>query len=130
MAPRTSETASLRWFKRLMWAGILANLAVACTSLAIPEKVLEMLQLAPATPLVWPRFAAFLLILLSLFYVAAARDPVRNAYVSIVAVICRFGGVIFFGIVGGNYIAFGLFDLVFGLPQALLLARLLRQAAD
>jgi bacteriorhodopsin len=119
---------SLTWFKRLMWLGIIANFAVALVSIAAPDKVLALLQLPAATPLVWPRFACFLLLLMSLFYVAAARDPVRNAYAASMAVIARFGGVAFFAVVGGNYILFGLFDLVFGLPQALLLFALRRKA--
>ena len=84
------------------------------------------MQLPLAQPLVWPRFAAFLLILLSIFYIPSALDPVRNRFAAIFAVVCRFGGVIFFLIVGGGYIVFGLFDFVFGLPQAILLALGLR----
>jgi hypothetical protein len=72
--------------------------------------------------LVWPRFAAFLLILLSVFYVPSALDPVRNRFAAVLAVICRFSGVVFFLVVGGRYIVFGLFDFFFGLPQAVLLA--------
>ena len=74
-----------------------------------------------AEPLVWPRFAAFLLILLSIFYVPSAVDPLVHRYSAVVSIICRFGGVAFFTIVGGRYIVFGLFDLTFGLPQAVLL---------
>jgi hypothetical protein len=106
-----------------MWAGIVANILVALISIARPADVLALLGLEPAQPLVWPRFAAFLLILLSIFYVPAAIDPVRNRFAAVFAVICRFGGVAFFALVGGGYLLFGLFDLVFGLPQAILLWR-------
>ena len=114
--------ACLTWFRRTMWLGIVANIAVAALSIAATPTVLEFLQLPLAQPLVWPRFAAFLLILLSIFYVPAALNPVRNRFAAVFAVVCRFGGVIFFLIVGGGYIVFGLFDFVFGLPQAVLLA--------
>jgi hypothetical protein len=122
------EAPSIRWFKRLVWAGIVANIAVAVVTMAMPDQVSALLKLEQAVPRLWPRFAAFLLILLSLFYVAAARDPVRNAYSSLMAVIARLGTVAFFAIVGGNYIIFGLYDLIFGLPQALLLIRVRRLA--
>ena len=112
---------ALWWFQCLMWAGIAANLVVAGVSLAAPEWVLDLLGLEPASPLVWPRFSAFLLILLSGFYVPGAVDPTRNIYSAAGAVLARFGGVLFFFLVGGGYIFFGLFDLVFGLPQAVLL---------
>jgi hypothetical protein len=116
------------WFRRLMWLGIGANLVVAAASLAVPERVLGFLGLEPAQPLVWPRFAAFLLVLLSGFYLPSAIDPLRNTYAAVAAVVARFGGVAFFSLVGGRYVVFGLFDLVFGLPQAVLLLLAWRQA--
>jgi hypothetical protein len=115
------ESGYLLWFRRVMWLGIVSNVIVALVSIAQTPMVLEFLKLPPAEPLVWPRFAAFLLILLSGFYIPAALDPSGNIFASIFAVVCRFGGVIFFSIVGGRYIVFGLFDFIFGLPEAILL---------
>jgi hypothetical protein len=116
-----AENGYLLWFRRVMWVGIISNIIVALVSIAETPSVLELLTLPPAEPLVWPRFAAFLLILLSSFYVPAALDPSRNLFSAIFAVVCRFGGVAFFSIIGGRYIVFGLFDFVFGLPEAILL---------
>ena len=104
-----------------MWLGIFANVACAFISILWTEDVLNFLHLEMAHPLVWPRFAAFLLILLSIFYIPSAIDPLAHCYSAVVAIICRFGGVAFFTIVGGRYIFFGLFDLAFGVPQAILL---------
>ena len=104
-----------------MWLGIGANVACALISILWTEGVLNFLHLEMAHPLVWPRFAAFLLVLLSIFYVPSAIDPLAHCYSAVVAIICRFGGVAFFTIAGGRYIFFGLFDLAFGLPQAILL---------
>jgi hypothetical protein len=115
------ENLYLLWFRRVVWAGIVANVLVALVSIIAPTTVLEVLKLPPAEPLVWPRFAAFLLLLLTGFYVPAAIDPLRNLYNSVFTVVCRFGGVCFFSIIGGGYIVFGLFDLTFGLPEAILL---------
>ena len=123
------RNAALIWFRRVMWLGIVANIVVALISIAMTPTVLNLLGLPIAQPLVWPRFAAFLLILLSIFYISAALDPAGNRFTSIFAVICRFGGVVFFSIVGGGYIVFGLFDFVFGLPQAILLALGLRKTS-
>lgn len=120
----TRSEAAVSWFRRLVWAGIIANFAVAILSIAFPERVLDLLDLEPATPLVWPRFACFLLILMSLFYVAAARDPVGNRYSATMTVLARFGGVCFFLLVGGNYVLFALYDALFGVPQAILLYRI------
>ena len=104
-----------------LWAGIIANIVVAVVSITWTETVLDLLRLPPAQPLVWPRFAAFLLILLSGFYIPAALDPRRNRFSAFFAVICRFGGVGFFSVIGGGYILFGLFDAIFGVPEAILL---------
>ena len=111
----------LAWFRGVMWLGIICNIVVAVISIAATGAVLQLLHLPIAEPLVWPRFAAFLLILLSLFYIPAGLDPFRHRYSAILAVISRFGGVAFFLITGGGYIVFGLFDFTFGLPQAILL---------
>jgi len=115
------DNGYLLWFRRVMWLGIASNVIAAVFSITKTAMVLELLKLPPADPLVWPRFAAFLLILLSGFYVPAALDPSRNVFAAIFAVFCRFAGVAFFSVIGGRYIAFGLFDLTFGLPEAILL---------
>ena len=120
-SPRAPAIAAVQWFRAIMWLGIGANVACAFISILWTEDVLNFLHLEMAHPLVWPRFAAFLLILLSIFYVPSAIDPLAHCYSAVVAIICRFGGVAFFTTVGGRYIFFGLFDLAFGLPQAILL---------
>jgi len=120
-SPRTPAIAAVQWFRAIMWLGIFANVACAFISILWTEDVLNFLHLEMAHPLVWPRFAAFLLILLSIFYIPSAIDPLAHCYSAVVAIICRFGGVAFFTIVGGRYVFFGLFDLAFGVPQAILL---------
>src|SRR4051794_18993119 len=82
---------ALTWFRHLMWAGIIANIVIAAIAIARPTAVLAFLGLEPAQPLVWPRFAAFL-ILLSGFYVPAAIDQVRNRLAAVFAIVCRAGG--------------------------------------
>ena len=123
------ENRPLLWFRRIMWLGIAANIVAAMASIAWTQGVLRLLGLPEAQPVVWPRFAAFLLILLSGFYVPSALDPVTHRFTAWFAVICRVGGVVFFLVIGGRYRVFGLFDLVFGLPQAILLFRGLQEHA-
>ena len=115
------DSGYLLWFRRVMWLGIISNVIVALVSITQTPMVLELLKLPPADPLIWPRFAAFLLILLSGFYIPAALDPTGNLFAAIFAIVCRFGGVVFFSIIGGRYIVFGLFDFIFGLPEVILL---------
>jgi len=115
------EDGALRWFQRLVWAGIIGNVIVGIVSLAYPTQVLELAKVDPATPLVWPRLSAMLIMLLAGFYIPAALDPNANRFAAVFAVVCRFAGTIFMAVVGGHYIIFGLFDFIFGAPQAICL---------
>jgi hypothetical protein len=113
---------AVTWFKRVMWLGIIANFALAVPTLLAPQRMIDFVGLPMATPLLWPRFAALLLILLSLFYMPAGIDPVRYRLVALLTLVSRLAGVVFFvGFQSPEYHMFGYFDLVFLIPQALLL---------
>ena len=82
------------WFKRVMWLGIAANFALAVPTLLAPERMIEVVGLPMATPLLGPRFAALRLILLSLFYMPAGIDPVRYRLVALLTLVSRLAGVV------------------------------------
>ena len=115
-----NDTPAGRWFKRVMWLGIFANLALALPTLAAPDMMLELTRLPTATPVLWPRFAALLLIILSVFYTPAATDVDRYRIVAWFAIASRAAGVLFF-VPQATYRMLGLFDLVFLVPELLLL---------
>src|SRR5215468_11294051 len=117
----STEDGALRWFRRLMWAGIIGYVVVGIVSIAYTAQVLALAKVDPATPLVWPRLSAMLVMLLAGFYIPAAIDPCVHRFSAVFAVVCRFAGTIFMAVVGGHYIIFGLFDFVFGAPQAICL---------
>src|SRR5687767_3291944 len=115
-----ATTSAGRWFRRVMWLGIAANVALAIPTIAAPEQVVAFSQLPTVTPHLWVRFAGLLLILLSAFYAPAAVDPDRYRANAWLAVVSRLAGVVFF--MGEPvYRMFGLFDLVFLVPEAVLL---------
>ena len=121
----TSPPSAERWFKRILWIGIFANLALAIPTLLMPAMMMQLTNLPAASPLLWPRFAALLLILLSTFYMPAAIDPNRYRLVAWLAVISRLVGFVFFVLLqSSEYHLLGYFDLVFFLPEAVLLWRL------
>ncbi len=109
------------WFGRVAWLGILANFALALPTLFMPDQMLAMFSLPSASPTMWPSFAALLLLLLSLFYIPAALRPLYYPLVSWLTVGARLAGVIFFCIFNRDYFLFGIFDLVFLVPEAILL---------
>ena len=118
------------WFKRVVWIGVLANFALAVPTLLAPEFMIRLVGVPMANPVLWPRFAALLLILLSVFYIPGANDYVRYRTTAWSAVFSRLAGVIFFvGFQSPEYHMFGYFDLVFFVPELLLLTIATRSIA-
>jgi hypothetical protein len=124
----TSSSTAGRWFGRVMWLGIVSNLALAVPTLLMPERMIALTRLPPASPVLWVQFSGLLLILLSVFYMPAAIDFVRYRVVAWMAVGSRLAGVIFFvGFQSREYHVLGYFDLVFFVPELILLMRAGRQ---
>jgi hypothetical protein len=123
-------TSAGRWFTRVMWVGIIANLALAILTLLYPAMMLARNSLPPAEPLLWPRFAALLLILLSVFYMPGAIDPDRYRANAWLAIASRLVGVVFFFVFqSAEYRMLGMVDLVFFIPEVILLTVAVRRAA-
>ena len=123
-----NNTTAARWFRRIIWIGIVANLLLALPTLAAPSQMTQLASLPTATPDVWPRFSALLLILLSVFYIPAGLDIDRYRVVAWFAVASRLAGVVFFSLEPASYRLFGLFDGLFFVPLALCLFLALRSA--
>ena len=115
-----ATTPAGRWFRRVVWLGIFANLALALPSMAAPDQVVAFSRLPTVTPHLWVRFAGLLLILLSAFYAPAAVDPDRYRANAWLAVVSRLAGVVFF-MGEPTYRMLGFFDFVFFVPEAVLL---------
>ena len=117
-----SSGDAARWFSRVVWLGIAANLGLALPTLLMPARMLVFSDLPVPEPLLWTQFAALLLVLLSAFYVPAALDPRRYRLVAWLSVLARLVGVIFFVVFQPReYHMLGYFDLVFFVPEAALL---------
>ena len=115
-----ATTSAGRWFSRVVWLGIAANVVLALPTIAAPDQVIAMTGLPTVTPNLWARFAGLLLILLSAFYAPAAIDPDRYRANAWLAVVSRLVGVVFFSFEPA-YRLLGAFDLVFLVPEAVLL---------
>ena len=116
------------WFGRVVWIGIFANFALAVPTLIVPERLIAMANLPPASPLMWVRFSAWLLILLSFMYMPGAVDVYRYRVPAWLSVTSRLAGVAFFATQPPEYRLLGLFDFVYLVPEAILLPIALRHA--
>jgi hypothetical protein len=128
MTSLNTQTAG-RWFKRVLWIGIVANLGLAVPTVIAPTRMLAFSGLPDASPLVWTQFSGLLLVLLSVFYMPAGVDLDRYQAVAWLAVGARLVGVVFFvGFQPAVYHRLGYFDLVFFIPEITLLAAAVRQS--
>ncbi len=120
-----------RAFRVVLWIGIAVNLLLSAGVIATPAAMLARFSLPPAEPLMWPRFAALLLVLLSVFYMPAGIDPDRYRANAWMAVFARLVGVVFFYIFQAPvYRMLGTIDLVFFVPEVILLTLAVRAAAS
>lgn len=122
-----------RAFRITVWTGVIVNLALGAAALVAPDWFLTAWGFDVAYPNLWPRFAAWLLILLSLFYIPGANDIHRYRANAVLQVVARFSGVVFFtGAVlvlgfSSRFLLFALLDLVFAVPSGIFLWLALRQ---
>lgn len=92
----SGPTGYSRWFSRVVLFGVFVNISLAIPTLVSPNLMMELLRRPLTHEPVWPRFAAVLLIALSVMYLPGARDPVRNRLPAWVAVLARFSVMVFF----------------------------------
>ena len=66
-----------KWFRRVVWLGILFNLCFAIPAIFAPDMVLAGLDLPPATSMLWLQNVGMLLVTLCIFYTPSAVAPGR-----------------------------------------------------
>ncbi|HEX2081544.1 MAG TPA: hypothetical protein VHG08_27825 [Longimicrobium sp.] len=122
-----------RAFRITVWTGVIVNLALAAAALVAPDWFLTAWGFDVAYPNLWPRFAAWLVILLSLMYIPGANDIHRYRANAVLQVVARFGTAAFFtGAVlvlgfSTRFLLFGLLDLAFAVPSGVFLWLALRR---
>ena len=114
-------TSAGRWFRRVVWLGIVANLALALPTIAAPDQMLAFSRLPTVTPHLWVRFAG------------AAADPAERVLRArghrpgplsrqrVAGGRCRGWPASCSSSATRSYRMLGLFDLVFLVPEAVLL---------
>jgi hypothetical protein len=107
------------WFRWFVVLGILQDWFFALPGMFIPNAVLGAAHTAPALRPVWVAYACLLLALLSLCYIPAAIDPLRNVPLAVLTVLARVAGVLLFFVVypGQFPPLFGYIDLTLAVLQ-------------
>lgn len=120
-----------KWFRIVVWIGILANWGFALGVYTMPRALLEFLKLGEVNTTIWLFNYSVLLTLLSCFYIPAAADPTRYIVNAWLLVACRLiPATTFFvgsaiGFMPRGFITLGVGDSTFGIIEAILLIRLL-----
>jgi hypothetical protein len=119
----------------VVWLGVIANWAVAVWAVFFdPHSLLARLKLGDVESTVWLYNYSFLLMILSLFYIPAAHDPLRyraNAWLLIVGRLVP-ASTFFIGsamhFMPPGFVTLGIGDSTFGIIELILLIRIFRRA--
>jgi hypothetical protein len=117
----------LKWFRIVVWIGILINLTLAIPAILAPQLLNITLGLGPEVSDVWLRNVGMLLLSISVFYAGAAANPLRFPAYSWLVAISRLIAAVFwlYMMRVSAYPAlmrqFLIADLVFGVVLSLLL---------
>jgi len=122
----------LRFFFRIVvWLGVIANWSFGLwVVFGDGNSLLAMLRLGPQDNLLWLYNYSILLMILSLFYIPAARDPFRyqaNAWLLIagrLAPASTFLIGVLLGYLPGGFFTLFMADGTFGVVELVLLARI------
>ena len=121
-------------FKIVVWLGVIANWSFGLwVVFGNGHSLLAMLRLGEQEDLLWLYNYAILLLILSLFYIPAARDPFRyraNAWLLVLgrlvpATTFLFG--VFLGFMPNGFLTLFLGDGAIGVVELLLLLRIFRE---
>ena len=107
----------LNQFRAVTWVGIAANFVLGGLGLVDPGLLLGILGIDRPYPLDWQRAVFFLLVIVTLLYVPAAVDPVRNHLTARLAIVARICGTTFFALLGGKFLLFSVYDAFFCVLQ-------------
>lgn len=127
----------LRWFRIVVWFGILVNWSFAAVAMLIdPNGLLSILSLGAVESTVWLYNYSVLLIILSCFYIPAAIDPFRyrvNAWLLIVGRLVP-ASTYFLGVMMGfmpsGFSTLGIGDSTIGIVELILLLLIFRTGKE
>lgn len=128
-----SYYTGLKWFRFLVSLGFVANMALfAIPALFTPRLLESMLDAGTTNTIHWLQNVGILLVIISVMYIPAIRDPFRYLFISILLVAGRFaaGSLFLLGVLFMDYpqgmLALSAGDLGLSTLQAVALYFMLR----
>lgn len=125
--------AYAKWFSRVTWLGIIANIFFVIFGCFFPEFLLSLLQMHIPSPIIWVRISGMLLFIISVFYIPGAIDPYRYIATSWISIFpSRILGLTFFSCAvlffqqDKGFLSIVVMDLFFGVVEAILLTLAVR----
>jgi hypothetical protein len=125
----------LRWFRRTVVLGFVVNMAFALPALLAPRLLEKLLPVSISNTPQWLQNVGMLLVIISVMYLPAVKDPYRYLFNAYLLIAGRFSaGVLFLaGLFFMNYpsgfTTLAANDLILSPIQAFFLYRLLRGGA-
>ena len=113
-----------KWFSFVVWLGIACNALFIAQELFMPDSVNSGLGLPAGLPTVWNQAHAVMVLALSIFYMPAALDPLRNPDYSWLLVLSRFLAASFWVFIWRSnpaFLSYLIVDGSFGAVQGILL---------
>ena len=113
-----------KWFSFVVWLGIACNALFIAQELFMPDSVNSGVGLPAGLPTVWNQAHAVMVLALSIFYMPAALDPLRNPDYSWLLVLSRFLAASFWVFIWRSnpaFLSYLIVDGSFGAVQGILL---------
>ena len=110
-------------YQKVLGFNMALHLGIGLLCMFAPYFVSETFGLPPPVPSGWIRGWGATLILVTALYIPGLQDPLRSRYPNIVGVLGRLWMAATWFVIGGGFVWFGLFDLLFAVLLAWLYYR-------
>ncbi|MFQ6021414.1 MAG: hypothetical protein ACE5NW_01725 [Acidiferrobacterales bacterium] len=129
---RYQHYKSLRWFRITVGLGFVGNMIFVLPALFAPRYLETLIEVGTTNTLHWLQNVGILLLIITIMYIPAIKDPFRYLFISYLLVAGRFSagllfllGVLFMNYPSGMLVLSGS-DLILSSIQAVLLYFMLR----
>jgi hypothetical protein len=123
---QADAAAPRRLYQRVLGLNLLLVAAFAALALASPGTLSRLFGFPEPVPTEWIRVCGGMLAVVALLYLQGLLDPLGARWPNVVGIGARFAMAALFLSLGGAFVWFCVFDVVFGVPLAILYWNLLK----